>query len=415
MGGFSPVATVAIGLPLLAHNMSGEQLAGFAFMTAGGFLMFFSENLPVKRLILPVLLASGLLGLVNVLSKVVYDQTNFVTGYVWFTIGTFVGALALLVPAPWRRQIFETSEETKPRSRFWYFVNRFVDGVGSFLVFYAISLTHPALVDAIAGVRYVVIFLGALLLTKLRPLWLREDFRGWQLVTKTAATALVVAGLVIVGLSGGHQANAGGATAAATVRENSAGPERGLLGVVELGGAPGLFPDDVVDVAEDLFKHGLPVRPVAADGSARRRACEVVSGSPDRVRQADRRESYIDRAEHTSAGHSPNVRQSIPSSAAVLHSPSRRSEWWSYRGGSGRTPARRARSSSETRRSWQPSSTAARIDALSGEQSCHSSGRAMAWAIRSRSPSSRPSAHAHRRASVARWTAVTGRVAARSS
>ena len=30
----------------------------------------------------------------------------------------------------------------------------------------------------------------------------------------------------------------------------------GLLGVVELGGAAGLFPEDVVDVLEGLFEHG---------------------------------------------------------------------------------------------------------------------------------------------------------------
>ena len=30
----------------------------------------------------------------------------------------------------------------------------------------------------------------------------------------------------------------------------------GLLGVVELGGAAGLFPEDVVDVFEGLFEHG---------------------------------------------------------------------------------------------------------------------------------------------------------------
>jgi hypothetical protein len=29
-----------------------------------------------------------------------------------------------------------------------------------------------------------------------------------------------------------------------------------LLGVVEFAGAPGVFPEDVVDVFEGLFKHG---------------------------------------------------------------------------------------------------------------------------------------------------------------
>jgi drug/metabolite transporter (DMT)-like permease len=180
--------------------MSWGQVIGFALMTGGGFVMFFSEKMQLKRLLPPMLLASGLLGLVNVLEKLVYNQTNFVSGYVWFTIGTFAGALGLLVRPSWRRQIFRESGQDQPRNRFWYFVNRFISGVGSFLVFYAISLAHPAIVDSISGVRYAVIFIAAYLLTRLRPEWLKEDFRGWQLVTKLAATCLVVAGLVIVGL-----------------------------------------------------------------------------------------------------------------------------------------------------------------------------------------------------------------------
>ncbi len=202
MGGFSPVATVAISYALLSKQLRGEQLIGFAVMTAGGFVMFLSENFPLKKLLPPVLLASGLLGLENVLLKVVYNHTNFVTGYVWFTIGTFVGAMALLVPTSWRKQILQESEEAEPSSRFWYFVNRFIAGLGAFLVTYAISLTHPALVDAISGVRYAVIFIGAYLFTKLKPNWLEEEFGGWELVTKVVATLLVVAGLVLAGIAG---------------------------------------------------------------------------------------------------------------------------------------------------------------------------------------------------------------------
>lgn len=202
MGGFSPVATAAIGFALISKQMTGMQLIGFALMTSGGFVMFFSEKFPLKQLLPPVLLASGLFGLVNVLEKVVYNQVNFVSGYVWFTIGTFVGALALLIRRSWRKQIFSESGQDDPKNRFWYFVNRFLSGVGSFLIFYAISLTHPAIVDSISGVRYGIIFVGAFLMTRFRPNWLKEDFRGWQLMLKVAATCLVVAGLVVVGLNG---------------------------------------------------------------------------------------------------------------------------------------------------------------------------------------------------------------------
>ena len=213
MGGFSPVATAAIGFGLLSKQMSGGELIGFALMTAGGFVMFFSEKLPLRALLPTVVLASLFFGLVNVLEKVVYDQTNFVSGYVWFTIGTFAGAMLLLVRSSWRKQIFSESGQDTPRNRFWYFVNRFVSGVGSFLIFYAISRANPALVDSISGVRYAIIFVGALLLTKLKPVWLKEDFSHGELITKLAATFLVVAGLVIVGKTGGRQGNGGSPSA----------------------------------------------------------------------------------------------------------------------------------------------------------------------------------------------------------
>jgi drug/metabolite transporter (DMT)-like permease len=128
---------------------------------------------------------------------------------VFFTLGTCAAAFALLARPSWRREIFETSEKAEPRSRFWYFVNRFISGVGSFLVYYAISLANPALVDAITGLRYVIIFGGAYGLTRLRPQWLRENFTGRTLLGKSLATLMVVAGLVLLGIR--SQGQPGGA------------------------------------------------------------------------------------------------------------------------------------------------------------------------------------------------------------
>jgi drug/metabolite transporter (DMT)-like permease len=206
MGGFSPVATALIAIPLLRHPLGGKgTLLGFLLLVTGGFVMFFSEKVNVKKVLLNVVLASCLFGLVNDLQKVAFEQTNFVSGYVLFTLGTFFGSLALLLRPSWRRQIIQHSEDAEPRSRLWYFVNRFISGLGSFLTFYAISLTSPAIVSAITGLRYVIIFLGAYGITRMRPRWLSENFTGAVLVTKTVATCLVVAGLVLLGLRNGKE------------------------------------------------------------------------------------------------------------------------------------------------------------------------------------------------------------------
>ena len=204
MGGFSPLTTFLVGLVLLKRPFGGFSGWGFALMVAGGFLMFFSEPINLKRVLTLTVLAAVTFGFTNVMQKMAFDETNFVTAYVFFTIGTFIGALLLLVRRAWRERIFRHSEEASPRSRFFYFVNRFVNGVGSFLIFFAISRAHPAMVAAISGLRYVIIFVSAYLITKWYPHWLKEDFRGWTLIAKSMATALIVAGLALMGLKGGN-------------------------------------------------------------------------------------------------------------------------------------------------------------------------------------------------------------------
>jgi prolipoprotein diacylglyceryltransferase len=86
-------------------------------------------------------------------------------------------------------------------------VNRFIAGVGSFLIVLALARAAPSLVEAISGVRYVLIFLLAYAITKFKPEWFREDFHALPLIAKLIATCLIVAGLVLAGL---HGVSAGG-------------------------------------------------------------------------------------------------------------------------------------------------------------------------------------------------------------
>jgi uncharacterized membrane protein len=201
MGGFGPVMTALLSIPLLKVPIGGD-LTGFLLMTAGGFTMFFAEKLPLKKVIPKILVAAGGFGLMNVFEKIVFEQANFVSGYVLFTLGTFTGSLALLVPRSFRRQIVRSSGGARAKSKFWYMFNRFVAGVGSFLVVFALSRTTPSLVQSTSGIRYATIFIGAYLISRFKPSWFREDFGGMALIAKIAGTCLVIVGLLLVGLHG---------------------------------------------------------------------------------------------------------------------------------------------------------------------------------------------------------------------
>lgn len=208
MGGFTPVATLLLSIPLLGVQFDG-QLAGFAIMTAGGFVMFFAEQMPLRQMLPRVLAAASLFGLTGVLQKIAFNEARFVSGYVFFTIGTFAGSMALLLRPAWRKQIFSDSQEAPPRSKVGYMVNRFLAGVGSFLVIFAVSRISPSIVEAISGVRYVIIFAGAYLITEMKPSWFREDFSRRALLIKATGTGLVVTGLILVGLHGGTGTGSG--------------------------------------------------------------------------------------------------------------------------------------------------------------------------------------------------------------
>jgi drug/metabolite transporter (DMT)-like permease len=208
MGGFMPLATVLLSIPLIGVDLKG-QLLGFIMMTLGGFVMFFAEKIPLSRMLPRVVAACVFFGLTNVLQKLAFNQANFVSGYVFFTIGTFLGSIALLLRPQWRRDIFQHSEDAPPRSKAGYMLNRFLAGVGSFLVVYAVSRTSPSMVVAISGVRYVVIFLGAWAITTWIPSWFQEDFTRRSLLIKACGTALVVAGLIFAGLHGAAQGSSG--------------------------------------------------------------------------------------------------------------------------------------------------------------------------------------------------------------
>jgi drug/metabolite transporter (DMT)-like permease len=199
-GGFTPLATVVLSIPLLGVHIEG--LAGFAIMTIGGFVMFFAEKMPLGRVLPSVISASVLFGLTDVLQKLAFNGANFVTGYVFFTIGTFAGSMMILLRPTWRREVFKGSEEAPPRSKLGYAINRFLAGIGSFLVVFAISRASPSMVEAIAGVRYVVIFIGAYAITRWRPVWFRENFTRRALFVKALGTGMVVAGLILAGLHG---------------------------------------------------------------------------------------------------------------------------------------------------------------------------------------------------------------------
>jgi len=197
IGGISPIFTLIFSYFLLNSWLGSGDLMAFLIILSGAFILFIVEKKELRKsFITLILLASLFLGLSNVLSKIVFGASNFITGFFWIKIGGALLALFFLVFKKFRREILNSNQRGLTHHYFLYLSNRAYAGLGSLLVYLAIFLSyHPALVDATQSLKYVIVFLFALIL-------LKERFKGWVLIGKISATILISFGILFLALVG---------------------------------------------------------------------------------------------------------------------------------------------------------------------------------------------------------------------
>lgn len=191
IAGFSPVATLVFSSFLLGTDLSLYQEISFALLLLGGFMIAFLEEKEMRLWALWYgLVAAGFLGMSYVLSKIIFDESNFVTGFFWTKLGGAIVAFAILVVPHVRERITRARSSVRTSQMFWYVANRAYAGAGSVLVFYAISLGTPALVNALESMRFFIVFVmgWALLHTRFRLRTLVGEFVAFTIISLAIIT-----------------------------------------------------------------------------------------------------------------------------------------------------------------------------------------------------------------------------------
>ncbi len=195
IGGISPIFALVFSYFLIGLRPGIGDFLAFFLLILGAAILFSTEKKEVRKLSFAlVLLSAALLGISVVLNKIVFEQSNFITGFFWIKIGAALPALILLFFKNFRREILSSTRQSPSRHRLLYLSNRAYAGAGSVLFNFAIFLgSHPALVDAIQSFKYVVIFLAAWLI-------LKERFGGKTLLGKILATIFIFLGIFLLGI-----------------------------------------------------------------------------------------------------------------------------------------------------------------------------------------------------------------------
>ena len=129
-----------------------------------------------------------------VLTKHIYNSTDFLNGFVWTRFGVVLGAL-LLLPQINLRKFFSPEKKDRKKTGMVFLFGQICGGLSFFLINYAFSINSVTLTHSLQGLQYVFLFLIILILSKKFPFILKEKITPFILTQKICAILLICGGL----------------------------------------------------------------------------------------------------------------------------------------------------------------------------------------------------------------------------
>ncbi len=211
LGAVIAVCSLGLSYIIFGASLSLIQTIGVIFLISASFLLSFEKSKEHQGFhvgFVWAILSAILFSLSHVLAKYIYINYSFFEGLVW-TRGSvsFVGLFFLLIPV-FSKQIFyrklvrpeDQPEQKKKRigSVKKVAINKVLGIVSVLLIQYSISIGNVAVVNALAGIQYVLMFIIIYWLTRFYPKLFSEYFTKKELAVQSVAILFIVVGLIFL-------------------------------------------------------------------------------------------------------------------------------------------------------------------------------------------------------------------------
>lgn len=200
IGGLQPIIIAVLAWLFLAEALSVGALAALALVIAGTIMLSWQAHSQGSRASLYLALASAALFAISyVLTKGVFADQNFISGFIWTRIGAFIGALLLLIIPANRRDVMTNLRGGQSQTGMLFLVGQAAGAISFILVNYAISLAESvALVNALQGVQFVFLFIMTTALSLRFPHIISEDTRPRVIIQKLLGLGAIIGGIIIL-------------------------------------------------------------------------------------------------------------------------------------------------------------------------------------------------------------------------
>lgn len=196
-----------------------KELAAFALILAGSVVIMAEKNIFSRSTLRFSAISAFLFSLSFIGAKRVYEyfaalslapailnlDKGFASGFLWMGFGSLLAALAFLLSPSARQVIFAKKREAGAGKIAGVFLaNQSAGAMAFILQNYAVNLAplaFVAVINALAGVQYIFLFVFTVIISTYFPKILKEKTTLPIVIQKLAAIALIIAGLAIFSLN----------------------------------------------------------------------------------------------------------------------------------------------------------------------------------------------------------------------
>lgn len=226
VGALIPIFSFLLSFIFLGETLSERQLLAFLILIIGGILIsikhtrfyYYQEVTghfrkvfghlfgpiharyrPTQRLIINSVVSALFFATYYVLIKYIYSEQPFIGAFVWSRMGSFIGAVLILLVPDWRKKIIEQQKGQKSPKNIGFFLSVRLLAAGAFIMLnWAISMGNVALINALQGTQYIFLILIVIFLSTRYPKILREELGGGVLLQKMIGVTLISLGLYML-------------------------------------------------------------------------------------------------------------------------------------------------------------------------------------------------------------------------
>jgi len=201
-GGLVPSFSYLFAYFILGERLSLGQTWAFLFLVIGAVLISLRREHGVwtSSAFFYAAFSSAAFALSAVLTKYIFDHSNFISGMVWTRMGFILVALAILAFKSNREVIFNAPKQAGVKNVILYYASRSTGTVGGFLQNYAVSLGSVTIVNAMQSLQFVFLLIMTSLLSVYFPKILKEKISVPIILLKLSAIAVIATGLALLTL-----------------------------------------------------------------------------------------------------------------------------------------------------------------------------------------------------------------------